>query len=220
MNDINNHKQQFDIYYQFLIEENAKYNLTSITYKDEIYHKHFVDSLSIAATCDILNIISLCDVGSGAGFPSIPLKIVYPHLHITIIEPILKRCRFLEQLVEKLKLTNVTIINSRAETQINFREKFDIVCARAVSNLPILLEVCLPLVKKEGYFLAMKGSNYQEEVMNSQNALKVLNSIIENVYEYELENDYGRHSIIKVKKNKTTSNIYPRSYAIIKNKPL
>ena len=215
---LNNEK--FLLYYNFLVQENEKYNLTSITEKEEAYIKHFYDSIQLEKAIDLNNITTLCDVGSGAGFPSIPLKIVYPHLHITIIEPTLKRCNFLNQLVELLQLENVTIINDRAENMTNLRETFDIVCARAVAAMPILLELCVPLVKLNKYFIALKGSLFHEEMIKSSNAIKVLNVNVNKVYEYELLNNYGKHSIIVFEKTKNTNIKYPRKYNLIKNKPL
>ena len=215
LNDIYNNIS-FKKYYEYLISENEKYNLTSITLENEVYIKHFLDSLALENIID-LNEVSLCDVGSGAGFPSIPLKIMYPNIKLTIIEPTLKRCKFLENLVELLGLSNVEIINDRAENIKN--RSFDIVTARAVSNLSILLELCIPLVKEGGYFVGYKGSNYQEELNTARNALKVLNCKLVDVYEYDLE-EYGRHSLIKILKEKATNKIYPRPYAQIKKKPL
>src|SRR5690554_6174133 len=162
---------KFKTYYQFLIEENKKYNLTSITDEEEVYIKHFQDSIKTEIAIDFNEVESLCDIGSGAGFPGIPLKIKYPHLKLTIIEPTKKRCHFLEQLVLKLNLKDVIIRNDRAENINDLRETFDVVCARAVASLPILLEICIPYVKVSGYFIALKGPNYQEEVANSENAL-------------------------------------------------
>ncbi len=214
--------ESFKLYYDFLVSENEKYNLTNITKEQEVYYKHFLDSYMLSDIIDLNGDgISLCDVGSGAGFPSIPLKIMFPNLHITIIEPTLKRCNFLKELVKVIKLENVDIINDRAENIKN--QKFDIVCARAVSNLPVLLELCLPLAKVNGYFIAMKGSNYMEELKSSSHALKELNSKIEDIKEYELingEENYGLHSLIKIKKEKEIKSIYPRNYSQIKKKPL
>ena len=206
----------FEKYYKFLVEENNKYNLTSITDKDEVYIKHFLDSLSIENIIDLDN-ISLCDVGSGAGFPAIPLKIMYPNIKLTIIEPTLKRCNFLKQVVEMLNMKDVEIINDRAE---NIKDMhFDVVCARAVSNLSILLELCIPLVKVNGYFISMKGSNYKEELDGASNALNVLDAKVEDIYEYDLE-EYGKRVLLKIKKIKETKKIYPRMYSQIKKKPL
>lgn len=210
----------FEKYYTFLVEENEKYNLTSITEKEEAYIKHFYDSIQLEKAINLNEITTLCDVGSGAGFPSIPLKIVYPHLNITIIEPTLKRCNFLNQLVKLLNLQNVTIINDRAENMQNLRETFDIVCARAVASMPVLLELCVPLVKVKGKFISLKGSSFHEELLKSNNAIKTLNVKVEKIYEYELLNNYGKHSIITFSKDTNTNTKYPRKYSIIKNKPL
>lgn len=210
----------FKIYYDFLISENNKYNLTSITDEEEVYYKHFQDSLKTSLALDFTKVQTLCDIGSGAGFPGIPLKIAYPHLQLTIIEPTQKRCRFLEQLVLKLSLNGVIIRNERAEDIKDLREKFDVVCARAVASLPVLLELCIPYVKVGGYFIALKGSNYQEEVNNSKNALEVLKSEIEDIIVYELDKGYGTHSLIKIKKNFPTNKIYPRRFSLIKKQSL
>ncbi len=212
--------ESFKKYYEFLVEENEKYNLTCITEKEEAYIKHFYDSIQLEKAININEVQTLCDVGSGAGFPSIPLKIVYPHLHITIIEPTLKRCNFLSNLVKLLQLENVTIINDRAENIKEQRNYFDIVCARAVASMPVLLELCVPLVKVNGFFLSLKGSSFHEEMMKSNNAIKVLDVKVNKVFEYELLNNYGKHSIIVFEKTKQTNIKYPRKYSIIKNKPL
>lgn len=215
---INN--EQFKKYYDFLISENKKYNLTSITNEAEVYIKHFYDSIQIGKVVDLTETVMVCDVGSGAGFPSIPLKILYPNIKLTIIEPTLKRCNFLKQLVDMLQLENVTIINDRAENMQVYRNKFDIVTARAVANLSVLCELCIPLVKVDGLFLAMKGSTYLDELNNAFNAFKQLDSVVTKVYDYDLLQNYGKHSIIVIKKEKQTNNKYPRNYSIIKKKPL
>jgi len=219
MDRINNN-EKFNIYYNYLVQENEKYNLTNITEKEEAYIKHFYDSIQLEQVIDLNNIKSICDVGSGAGFPSIPLKIVYPHLHITIIEPTLKRCNFLNNLVKLLQLDNVTIINDRAENMSNLRNTFDVVTARAVASMPVLLELCVPLVKVNGYFISLKGSSFHEEMIKSYNAIKLLDVQVKTVKEYELLNNYGKHSIIMFEKIKETNIKYPRKYSIIKNKPL
>lgn len=215
---LNNDK--FKIYYNFLIEENKKYNLTSITDEKEAYIKHFYDSIQMEKAIDMNQVTTLCDVGSGAGFPSIPLKIIYPHLHITIIEPTLKRCNFLNKLVKELELDNVTIINDRAENMKDLRESFDIVCARAVASMPILIELCVPLVKVGGKFVALKGSSFHEEMLASKNAIKTMKISVNKIYEYELLENYGKHSIIVFDKESGTDLKYPRSYSLIKKKPL
>lgn len=212
--------EKFKLYYNFLIQENEKYNLTNITNEEEAYIKHFYDSIQIENAVNLNSITSLCDVGSGAGFPSIPLKIVYPHLHITIIEPTLKRCNFLKQLVDLLQLENVVIINDRAENMKELRNSFDIVCARAVASMPILLELCVPMVKVNGLFVSLKGSSFHEEMLLSKNAIKLLDVEVNKIYEYQLLNNYGSHSIILFNKKKETNLKYPRNYSMIKKKPL
>lgn len=211
---------KFKTYYQFLIEENKKYNLTSITDEEEVYIKHFQDSIKTEIAIDFNEVESICDIGSGAGFPGIPLKIKYPHLKLTIIEPLLKRCNFLNKLVLKLGLKDVIIRKERAEDIDKLREGFDLVVARAVSLLPMLLELSLPYVKTGGYFIALKGSNYEEEIELSKNALKLLSSEIEEVFTYELDKGYGSRSLIKIKKLEVTDRKYPRRYSRIKKQHL
>ena len=215
INDIINN-DSFKKYYEFLKEENEKYNLTTITEENEVYYKHFIDSLSVENIVDLDN-IHFCDVGSGAGFPSIPLKIMHPTMRLTIIEPTLKRCNFLKELVNLLNLEGVEVINDRAENIKN--RQFDIVSARAVSSLPILLELCIPLVKVNGYFIAFKGANFQEELAISNNAFKKLDAKLTDVYKYDLDN-YGSHYLLKILKDKETNKIYPRIYSKIKKQPL
>lgn len=210
---------QFKKYYDFLIEENNKINLTAIVEETEAYIKHFYDSMLLSDYIELEN-KSLCDIGSGAGFPSIPLKILVPSIKITIIEPTLKRIKFLESLVSLLDLKDVTLINGRAEDEIvNRRESFDIVTARAVASLPILLELCVPYVKVNGVFASLKGYSYQEELDSSKNAIKVL-CLETKVNEYDLPLDMGKRSIIVFTKKQKTNKIYPRKYAMIKKKPL
>ncbi len=222
MNNINidniKSNQLFDEYYKFLIEENEKYNLTAITEKEEVFYKHFLDCAKVLKYIDLSGKV-ICDVGSGAGFPGIVLKILCPSLKLYIIEPIRKRCNFLNMLVTRLNLKDVVIINDRAENVKQYRNYFDYVFARAVSNLPMLIELCIPLVKVSGSFIALKGSNYQEEIDLSKNALDELKSLILKIDTYELK-DYGLHSIININKKSKTPDKYPRAYAQIKHKPL
>lgn len=214
-------KDQFEKYASFLIVENEKYNLTSIKDINEIYVKHFYDSLKLI---DVLNLnvaSNFLDIGSGAGFPGIPVKILFPHLKLTIIEPTLKRCNFLTQLCELLELDNVEIINDRAENiKEEHRECFDVVTARAVANLSILLELTVPYVKINGSFLGLKGSSYIEEMEEAKNAIKTLNCKVVNVYNYDLPEELGKRVIINFLKTKKTNTIYPRKYAVIKKKHL
>ena len=214
-------KLQFKQYFQFLIAENKKINLTSIIEEEEVYVKHFYDSLSmINAGIDLKN-KSICDIGSGAGFPSIPLKILEPTLQVTIIEPTTKRIRFLERLCDILKLTEVTIINDRAENAIkNYREGFDIVTARAVANLPIVLELSIPFIRVGGSFIAYKGQSYAAEIKTAERCLTTLEADLKSVYEYELPADMGSRALLEFTKSKATNIKYPRKYADIKKKTL
>ena len=211
-------------YYDYLISENAKYNLTNITDIDEAMCKHFSDSYMLGEVFDLNKDISLCDIGSGAGFPSIALKLKYPNIKVTIIEAMKKRCDFLENLVKLLELKDVTIICDRAENLKDLKESFDIVTARAVAILPILTEVCSQFVKVGGYFAPYKGSNYQEEIELAKKATVTLGYNLDSIYEYDLidknGNDYGSRAIIKYQKIKTTDLKYPRPYSQIKKKNL
>ena len=211
-------------YYDYLMQENAKYNLTNITDINEVKVKHFDDSYMLGNCFDLTGDISLCDVGAGAGFPSIALKIKYPNIKVVIIEAMKKRCDFLESLVKILGLKDVKIICGRAEDLKDLHETFDIVTARAVASLPVLLELCSQFCKVGGYFAPFKGSNYQEEIGASINATKELNYQLEDIYKYQLigidGTNYGSHVIIKYKKIKSTNLKYPRSFGQIKKKTL
>ena len=218
---ISKHINELEIYYNLLVEENAKYNLTSITDKEEAFEKHFNDSIYMNKIIDLNEVDTLCDIGSGAGFPSLPLKIVYPHLKVTIIEPTLKRVNFMKMVIDRLGLKDVTVINGRAEDVIEgMRESFDIVTARAVANLQMLLELTVPYSKVGKYVISYKGSSAIEELKLADNALKLLNCSMEEIKEYELNDSYGKRALLKIKKNKETNKKYPRRYSEIKKKPL
>lgn len=208
--------KQFDQYRQLLQEYNQKINLTAIIETDDIYIKHFYDSLLPSFHKKFYG--ELLDVGAGAGFPSLPLKIVYPNLKVTILEPISKKTNFLKIVIKKLGI-DVKIINERAEDYIKKSSiKYDFVTARAVASLPILAELCIPFVKVGGYFISMKGSRYQEELDISKNAFKLLKSEVTNVYKDNL--DGALRANIFIKKMSKTPNKYPRNYSQIKQKPL
>ena len=213
--------EQFNTYYQLLISENEKINLTSITEIEDVYIKHFYDSLLLTKEKDISKISTMIDVGTGAGFPGIPVKIMYPHLQLTLVEPTGKRCLFLEKVVKELHLENVKIVNDRAENCIkDMREMYELATARAVSQLNILSEIVIPFIKKDGLFISMKGSNYSEELENAVNAIKNLGAKIEKISSYELPKDRGKRVFITLKKVKNTPLIYPRIYSKIKKQPL
>ncbi|NLC34314.1 MAG: 16S rRNA (guanine(527)-N(7))-methyltransferase RsmG [Erysipelothrix sp.] len=207
---------QFQTYREMLQEYSKIMNLTAILDTQEIYIKHFYDSLIPALFIDLHG--DLLDVGAGAGFPSIPLKILNPNLNVTILEPNNKRVRFLTDLCQKLEI-NVKIVEQRAEDYIKeTTQRFDFTFARAVANLPVLLELCLPFVKVDGYFIALKGQKYQEELDESKNALNVLNATVSEIHTLELED--AQRAILKIKKLKATHPKYPRNFGQIKKKPL
>lgn len=212
--------EQLEKYYQLLIEWNEKINLTAITEKKQVYLKHFYDSATITYVIDLNNVDSLCDVGTGAGFPGIVLKILYPHLNVTLIDSLNKRISFLEKVIDELKLDKINVFHARAEEYgKKVREKYDVVTARAVAPLNILLEYCLPLVKKEKYFIPMK-ENISQEILNSEKALEILGGTIIETKEFLLPIEDSKRTIIKIKKGKETPNKYPRNNNEIKKRPL
>ena len=211
---------QFEKYLYLLQEYNKVMNLTGITEEEEVYEKHFYDSLLFSFN-ENMDGLSLIDVGSGAGFPGVPLAIAYPSLNVTLLEPLTKRCKFLEVVKNELGLSNVVIVNERAEDfSKKNEEKFDIATARAVSKLNILLEISSQMIKVNGYFIALKGKIAQEEIEQAKNALKVLNFKIEKNKEDYLPSDEDSRANIFIKKLGSTNKKYPRNYSQIKNRPL
>ena len=209
------------VYYETLVETSKVMNLTTIVELEEAYIKHFYDSLLLSKTIDLTKNFTLADVGTGAGFPGLVLKIVYPNLHVTLIEPITKRCKFLQSVIDKLQLKDIYVINGRAEDVIKeYREYFDIVTARAVAALNILAEICVPFVKLNGVFIALKGSSYQEEIDTAGFAFSKLKAKYSSKHVFELPKNMGERAIILYKKIDKTPNIYPRIYAKIKKNPL
>ena len=212
---------KFETYYNKLVEVNSYMNLTAITEHDEVYNKHFLDSLSIVKALDLNKKFTLCDVGSGAGFPSIPLAIVSSNAEVTIIDALNKRIKFLNLLVSELELSNVNCYHYRAEDYVKEkRSSFDYVTARAVARLNILLELCMPLVKVGGKFIAMKGSSGEEELTEASHAIKVLGGKLNEVISFDLPNNEGKREIIIIEKINEGNLKYPRSFSKIKERPL
>ena len=214
-------KEQYNKYYNLVVEWNQKINLTAITEEEEFYTKHFFDSISLAFYKDYSNIESICDVGSGAGFPSIPLKILYPNLKVTIVDSLNKRIKFLNIVKDELGLTDCNFVHARAEEfgqNKEYRENFEIVTARAVARLNVLAELCLPLVKKDGYFLSLKAQKAEEETKEAINAIKLLGGKLEQDLEFDIEGE-ERH-ILEIRKAKETPNKYPRKAGTPNKKPL
>lgn len=211
--------EKLNIYCQELLSYNEHTNLTAIKKEEEIYLKHFYDSLTLTICHDFQGVQSVIDIGTGAGFPGLVLKIVYPNINLTLLDSNNKKTKFLEYLTKKLQI-DVEIINDRSEYFIKKRrEYYDIVTARAVKNLPVLTELCLPFVKINGYFLAMKG-NLKEELEESKDAIQILGGSLEEVKKLSLPIEHSTRTIIKIKKIEKTNNQYPRSYEKIIKKPL
>ena len=202
---------KLDIYYNFLIEYNSHTNLTAITNKEDVYLKHFYDSLTIIKAIDLNNINTLIDVGTGAGFPGMVLAICYPNIEVTLLDSNNKRINFLNELINKLNITNVKTVHERSEIYAkNHKDMYDIVTARAVKNMKELTELCLPLVKVDGYFIPLKG-NIEDELNNAKDIISKINGTIEDIITFNLPNGDSRN-IIKIKKIDKCPDKYPREY--------
>ena len=218
LNDVQ--KEQFKQYVLMIQETNKVMNLTSIDEEEEMYEKHFYDSL-LFSFGENIDTKKMLDVGSGAGFPGIPLAITYPNLQITLLEPINKRANFLLKVKEALKLDNVTVVCSRCENYSKKHvEEYDLVTARAVSRLNILLELACQLIKVNGLFIALKGKIAEDEILEANNAMKVLSYQIIKKKESKLPNEDSIRENIFIKKLKHAPNKYPRNYSQIKSRPL
>lgn len=214
---------QFEEYYSLLVEWNEKMNLTGITEREAVYEKHFYDSLTLAGVVAFNQQTSLADIGSGAGFPSIPLAIVYPHLQVTIIDALAKRIKFLDTVTSSLGLSKVVALHGRAEDVARKREHrdhYDVVTARAVARLAVLNEFCLPFVRPGGLFIAMKGTDISAELDEGRYSVAKLNGKIQDVKRLTLPTEGAdRHLIICAKKEPTPS-AYPRKSGIPLKTPL
>ncbi len=211
--------EQLDKYYELLVEWNNKINLTRIIEKEEVYLKHFYDSITLIKAIDLNKNIKVCDIGTGAGFPGIVLKIVFPNLDITLVDALEKRVKFLNLVIKELNLNNIIAIHDRAENFIKEnREKFDLITCRAVSKLNVISELCIPGVKVNGYFIPMKA-NIEEEIENTK-YLNLLNSKLENIISFKLPKEESIRNLVIIKKIGNTNIMYPRTYDKIKKKPL
>lgn len=209
-----NQIQQFEHYYELLVEWNQKINLTAITNKNDVYLKHFYDSVMVLWEMPLDHYdVTLVDVGAGAGFPSIPLKIIKPELKITIVDSLNKRINFLNLLTEELGLSDVFAVHGRAEEvgqNKAYRERFDIATARAVAALNVLSEFCIPLVKKGGHFIALKAAKTEEEMQAAKPAITILGAKLEEVVTAFLPIEESERTFIKIKKTLDTPKKYPR----------
>ena len=218
--------KQFADYYRLLVATNEHVNLTRITEEHEVYLKHFYDSLTGAIAEPRLQSqpLTLCDIGAGAGFPSIPLKIAFPQLAVTIVDSLNKRITFLQELVDRLKLTDVTLVHDRAETFSDkksvHREKYDVVTARAVARLSVLSELCLPAAKVGGEFLAYKASAAAEEIQQGGTAIKKLGGKINKTVTMTLPSTDEERNLILIDKASATPKKYPRRPGLPSKKPI
>ena len=213
--------KQFLTYYEMLVEKNKVMNLTAITEFDEVIEKHFLDSLQIAQYVDLNQEISVIDVGTGAGFPGIPLKIAFPKMNVVLLDSLNKRINFLNEVIDELGLEKITALHGRAEDygkKAEYREQFDYCVSRAVANMASLSEYCLPFVKVGGSFIPYKSGNIEEELAGAKKAVFLLGGKIEKVEKFALEE--AQRSFVFIKKEKNTGKKYPRKAGLPTKEPL
>jgi len=215
-----NQLKQLELYYELLIEWNEKINLTGITEKNEVYLKHFYDSSTMNMVINLNNVKKLCDIGTGAGFPGIVIKILFPNIFVTLVDSLEKRCKFLNIVINELKLDNIEVIHDRAEDfSKKHREEYDVVTSRAVAKLNTLLEYSVPIAKINGKIIELKG-NIQDELEKSMNAITKLDIEIEKIYNFKLPYENSNRNIIVFNKKKSTNIIYPRKISEMKKNSL
>ena len=215
--------RQFDEYYRMLVEWNKVMNLTGITEYEDVWEKHYIDSLSIVKIQNMDHFEKLIDVGTGAGFPGIPLKIAFPHLKVTLLDSLNKRIHFLNAVIDRLELKDIYTIHGRAEDyakQETYREQYDVCVSRAVANLATLSEYCLPYVMIGGMFIPYKSGDIDDEIVDSEKAVKILGGKLLKVEKFELPGtDIGR-SLVQIEKVKNTGNKYPRKAGMPSKEPI
>lgn len=216
-------EEQFLKYYEILIEWNKVMNLTAITDYDEVMLKHFVDSISLSNTFNLSSVNCMIDIGTGAGFPGIPLKIIYPHLKVVLLDSLNKRIRFLNEVVDNLGLKDISAVHGRAENfakQKDYRENFDLCVSRAVANLSSLSEYCLPYVRTGGMFVSYKAGNVEEEAEQAKKAIFLLGGEKKEIVKFRLPESEIERSLVMIKKVKNTPAKYPRKAGLPAKEPL
>lgn len=216
-------KEQFIQFYEYLVEKNKVMNLTGITEFNEVLTKHFLDSISCVKAVDINKVKTVMDIGTGAGFPGVPMKIAFPHLEECLLDSLKKRVNFLEESFELLKFENITAIHGRAEEFAKnkaYREQYDLCVSRAVSNLATLSEYCLPYVKPGGYFISYKSGKVQEEAEEAAKAIKILGGKVKDIVYFNLPDSDIERSLVVIEKVKNTPGRYPRKAGTPLKEPL
>ena len=215
--------EQFQCYYERLIEKNKVMNLTAITEYEEVVDKHFVDSILLGSVKELSGKKRVIDVGTGAGFPGIPLKIVYPELEITLLDSLNKRVKFLDEVIEELGLTGIQAVHSRAEDLAQdaaHRQQYDICVSRAVANLATLSEYCIPFVKQGGYFISYKSTQIEEELKQAKNAVQVLGGTLEQIETVQIPGTTIERQFVMIRKTGTTPKKFPRKAGTASKTPI